>query len=112
MMKSLAIALGLAVAVPATTTVPAFAHDAKTTYRAAAPSRTLRQASKDTRHAADWRRRGAHLPATARGPVVSNWQRHGLRRPPSGHRWVKVDNDYILFATATGIIASIVAASR
>lgn len=53
-----------------------------------------------------------------RGNHMSNWQRYRavdykryhLRQPPRGHRWVKVDNDFLLIAIGSGIIASIIAA--
>ncbi|WP_203566152.1 RcnB family protein [Aurantimonas aggregata] len=52
------------------------------------------------------------VPAQYRGRAVNDWQRQGLRRPANGQRWVRVDNDYLLVAAASGLIASIVAASR
>lgn len=52
-----------------------------------------------------------------RGHRVSNWSRYSavdykryhLRQPPRGHRWVKVDNDFLLIAVGSGLIASIIA---
>lgn len=39
-----------------------------------------------------------------------DYRRYHLRRPPAGHRWVRVDNDYLLIAIGSGLIASIIAA--
>ncbi|MBA8839082.1 Ni/Co efflux regulator RcnB [Ochrobactrum sp. 19YEA23] len=47
----------------------------------------------------DWRRH----------PEVRDYNRYGLRRPGPGQRWVKVDNQFLLVTTATGIIAGILA---
>jgi Ni/Co efflux regulator RcnB len=48
----------------------------------------------------DWKR-GAH---------VDYKERH-LRAPPHGYEWREVDGNYVLAAVATGVIASVVAAS-
>lgn len=55
-----------------------------------------------------------------RGHRVENWKRyqsvdyrrHHLKRPPAGYRWVRADNDFLLIAAGTGLIASIIAATR
>lgn len=51
--------------------------------------------------------RGDRLPPSYRSSryVVKDWHRHGLRRPARGHEWVSVGRDYLLIATATGLIA-------
>jgi Ni/Co efflux regulator RcnB len=42
-----------------------------------------------------------------------DYRSHHLRRPPSGYRWVRTDdNDYAMVAIASGLIASLVAANR
>jgi len=41
-----------------------------------------------------------------------DWRRHHLRQPPRGYEWRQVDNNYVLAAAATGLIASIIANSR
>lgn len=54
----------------------------------------------------------------ARGKRVPGWQRYRpvdyhryhLRRPDRGHHWVRVDNDFLLVAVGTGLIASVIAA--
>ena len=61
-------------------------------------------------HHTDWRK-GSHLPTNYRDNryVVSDWHARHLRAPPRGYHWVKADNDYVLAAVATGVIASIIA---
>jgi Ni/Co efflux regulator RcnB len=41
-----------------------------------------------------------------------DWRRHHLRAPPRGYEWREVDGNYVLAAAATGLIASIIAASQ
>jgi|GEM_PF-459285 Ni/Co efflux regulator RcnB len=55
--------------------------------------------------------RGDRLPEQYRhnSYVANDWQQHNLRKPPRGYHWVRNnDNDYVLAAIATGIIADIV----
>lgn len=40
---------------------------------------------------------------------VRDYRRHRLSAPPRGHRWVRVDNDFLLVGITSGIIASIIA---
>jgi len=40
-----------------------------------------------------------------------DYRREHLRRPPRGYEWRRVDNDYVLAAVATGLIASVIAGS-
>jgi Ni/Co efflux regulator RcnB len=40
-----------------------------------------------------------------------DYHEHHLRAPPHGYEWREVDGNYVLAAVATGVIASIVAAS-
>ena len=120
--RPLAVALSLAIAAPLVSAAPALAapRDHRTVVKQTTNHRhgktVTRTVIKDKRggHARDrnWHRRGGHVPASYRGRFVSDWSHRGLRRPPHGQRWVHVDNDYVLISTATGIIASIVAASR
>jgi len=49
---------------------------------------------------ADWRR-GEHV----------DYRAQHLRAPPNGYEWRLVDGNYVLAAVATGVIASVVAAS-
>jgi len=48
----------------------------------------------------DWKR-GEHV----------DYKQHHLRAPPHGYEWRQVDGNYVLAAVATGVIASVVAAS-
>jgi Ni/Co efflux regulator RcnB len=45
-----------------------------------------------------------------RGEHIDYKERH-LRAPPRGYEWRQVDGNYVLAAVATGVIASVVAAS-
>ena len=45
-----------------------------------------------------------------RGEHVDYRERH-LRAPPRGYEWRQVDGNFVLAAVATGVIASVVAAS-
>jgi Ni/Co efflux regulator RcnB len=40
-----------------------------------------------------------------------DYKAHHLRTPPHGYEWREVDGNYVLAAVATGVIASVVAAS-
>jgi len=69
---------------------------------------------RDERHAyRDWQR-GQRLDARYRDNryYVSDYRRHGLRAPPRGYRWQRVDDRYILAAVATGLIASVIIANN
>jgi Ni/Co efflux regulator RcnB len=46
----------------------------------------------------------------ARGERV-DWRTHHLRTPPRGYEWREADGNYVLAAVATGLIASVIAAS-
>jgi len=60
------------------------------------------------RRARGWHR-GDVVPEAYRGGgyVVADWRAAKLKVPPPGHRWIKVDGDYVLVAIATGVIVSI-----
>jgi len=51
-------------------------------------------------HDEDWKR-GEHI----------DYREHHLRAPPRGYEWRQVDGNFVLAAVATGVIASVVAAS-
>jgi Ni/Co efflux regulator RcnB len=51
-------------------------------------------------HDEDWKR-GEHV----------DYKEHHLRAPPHGYEWREVDGNFVLAAVATGVIASVVAAS-
>lgn len=40
--------------------------------------------------------------------VVNDYRHYHLYAPPRGHQWVRVDNDVILTAVATGVVAAVV----
>ncbi|HEY6456977.1 MAG TPA: RcnB family protein [Steroidobacteraceae bacterium] len=40
-----------------------------------------------------------------------DYRQHHLRAPPRGYEWREVDGNYVLAAVATGVIASVIAAS-
>ncbi|MFD1695613.1 RcnB family protein [Roseibium aestuarii] len=58
-----------------------------------------------------WRHKGGKMPKASIGAEV-DYRKHGLRKPPAGHRWVRHGNDYVLVAIGTGIIASIIAVTH
>lgn len=55
-------------------------------------------------------RRGERLAPDHRGTRVTDYRKHHLNTPQRGHEWRRVDNNYVLIAVATGLIASVVAA--
>ncbi len=62
-------------------------------------------------HHEEWRK-GYHMRHEDwdRGERV-DYHRYHLRRPPAGYEWRMVDGNYVMAAVATGVIASVVAAS-
>jgi Ni/Co efflux regulator RcnB len=62
-------------------------------------------------HHAEWKK-GAKIRSEdwQRGEQV-DYKQHHLRAPPHGYEWRQVDGNYVLAAVATGVIASVVAAS-
>lgn len=54
--------------------------------------------------------RGERLPNRYYGDpgYYVDYRAHHLRHPPRGYRWVRVDNDYMLASTASGLIAQII----
>jgi Ni/Co efflux regulator RcnB len=73
-----------------------------------------RDGRRDGRHEYRRYQRGQRLDARYRGNgyYVSDYRRHGLRAPPRGYRWQRVDDSYILAAVATGLIASVIIANN
>ncbi len=43
---------------------------------------------------------------------VSDYRSRGLRAPPRGYRWQRVDDRYLMVAIATGVIASVIIANH
>ena len=72
-----------------------------------------RDAAHERRDYRHWQR-GQRLDARYRDNryYVSDYRRHGLRAPPRGYRWQRVDDSYILAAVATGLIASVIIANN
>jgi Ni/Co efflux regulator RcnB len=60
----------------------------------------------------DWKK-GGHIAKDdwGRGAPV-DYREHHLRKPPRGYEWRQVDNNYVLAAAATGLIASVLLASH
>ena len=58
--------------------------------------------------------RGQRLDARYRDNryYVSDYRSRGLRAPPRGYRWQRVDDSYVLAAVATGLIASVIIANH
>jgi Ni/Co efflux regulator RcnB len=46
-----------------------------------------------------------------RGERVDDYATYHLRTPPRGYEWREVDGNYVMAAVATGIVASVIAAS-
>jgi len=75
--------------------------------------RDHRSDRRDRREYRHWQR-GQRLDARYRDNryYVNDYRRHGLRAPPRGYRWQRVDDSYILAAVATGLIASVIIANH
>jgi Ni/Co efflux regulator RcnB len=56
-------------------------------------------------------KRGERLPVTyyQNRNYYVDYRRAHLRAPPRGYQWVQVDNNYVMVALATGLIASLIA---
>jgi Ni/Co efflux regulator RcnB len=63
-------------------------------------------------HHEEWRK-GAKMRQEdwGRGEHV-DYRAHHLKTPPRGYEWRSVDGNYVLAAAATGVIASVIAASE
>ena len=67
----------------------------------------------DNRGRRDWRKGGRiERNDWNRSQRVNDWQRRHLQRPPRGYEWRRVDNNYVLAAAATGLIAALVMANQ
>jgi Ni/Co efflux regulator RcnB len=53
-------------------------------------------------------KRGYRVPNYYNSYVVYDYHHHHLRRPPRGYHWVRADNDFLLVAIASGIIADVI----
>lgn len=54
--------------------------------------------------------RGHALPRQYRHSYVRDYHRHHLRAPGPGQRWVRVDNQFILINSISGVIAALATA--
>lgn len=54
--------------------------------------------------------RGHALPSQYRRNYVGDYHRYHLRAPGPGQRWVRVDNQFVLINTVSGLIAAFAAA--
>jgi len=53
--------------------------------------------------------RGDRLPSSYRSRAYAvDYRRYGLQAPPRGYQYTRVDNDVVLTAAATGVIASVI----
>lgn len=72
--------------------------------------------AEDRRDRREYRRwaKGQRLDARYRADsyYVRDYRRYGLRQPPRGYRWQRVNDQYVLAAVATGLIASVIIANR
>ena len=61
-------------------------------------------------YAPQYWRRGDQLPRVYYGSsyVVGNYYDCGLRAPPYGYHWVRVDHDVVLAAIATGVVLDVI----
>ncbi|MGH8318840.1 MAG: RcnB family protein [Steroidobacteraceae bacterium] len=77
-------------------------------HRASARFNTGRYVHPHGYYAHTWRR-GERLPAAYRTSayVIPNYAVYRLRRPPAGYYWVRVDNNAVLAAVATGAVVSV-----
>ncbi|KRA66267.1 hypothetical protein ASD79_03015 [Caulobacter sp. Root655] len=76
--------------------------------------RDYRHDRRDERKAYRHWQRGQRLDARYRDNryYVRDYHRYGLRAPPRGYRWQRVDDSYILAAVATGVIMSVIIANN
>jgi Ni/Co efflux regulator RcnB len=60
-------------------------------------------------HVRNWRH-GDYLPRSYREAryIVHDYHVYHLSPPPHGHHWVRVDNDVVLAAIASGLVVSVV----
>jgi Ni/Co efflux regulator RcnB len=97
MKSALAASVLIAMAVTANTPVRADEHDSRDAHQYV--------------HHDEWKK-GSKMRDEdwSRASHIDYRERH-LRAPPHGYEWREVDGNYVLAAVATGVIASVVAAS-
>jgi Ni/Co efflux regulator RcnB len=108
-MKKLLVA-GAALSLLGGAVAPAFAQNREIRQ----DRRELRQDRRELRQDRRWAR-GQRLPRAYYADqryYVNDWRARRLPPPRRGYRWVRRDNDYLMVAATTGLIASVIAASR
>ncbi|HVY82148.1 MAG TPA: RcnB family protein [Steroidobacteraceae bacterium] len=77
-------------------------------YRPAPPRRWVAYSPPPGYYAHTWRR-GERLPVAYYAPryVIVDYHECGLRAPPVGYHWVRVNNDAVLAAVATGVVLDV-----
>lgn len=74
------------------------------------PRYTVERYNPPPRYQARRWQRGERLPPAYRqGAYVVDYNRYNLAPPPRGYNYVRVDNDVVLAAVATGVITSVIA---
>ena len=60
----------------------------------------------------EWKK-GYHMRSEdwGRGERIEDYRTYHLSAPPRGYEWREVDGNYVMAAVATGVIASVIAAS-
>src|SRR5215467_675248 len=66
-----------------------------------------RYEDRDFRHPAKWRP-GEVLPPPLLERVVGDWEDRGLMRPPGGHEWVRVREQFILVRVRDRMISRVI----
>jgi Ni/Co efflux regulator RcnB len=51
---------------------------------------------------------GQILPPDAPAVVITDYERFHLRRPPQGYMWLNCDGDFVLAASASGLIFEVI----
>src|SRR5689334_13293721 len=77
-------------------------------YRPAPPPRWAAYSQPRGYYAHTWRR-GERLPVAYYEPryVIGNYRECGLRSPPVGYHWVRVNDDAVLAAVTTGVVLDV-----
>ncbi len=107
------LASAIAGAVLLATTAPSFAQSYRTPYHGPArhgPVHVEKHVTKKVIVRKDRWARGHALPRQYRHSYVRDYHRHHLRAPGPGQRWVRVDNQFILINSISGVIAALAAA--
>ncbi|MGA2251413.1 RcnB family protein [Terracidiphilus sp.] len=62
-------------------------------------------------HHAEWKK-GSHMKQEdwGRGDHIDNWKQYKLRQPPSGYEWRRVDGNFVLAGSSTGVVSMVVVA--